>query len=172
MKALEFNILRMILLMTADYSFCEAFEKEGFNPDVSQLQNAYDASGGKINRKAARALKKVYKDHIFNGDEKDIKAYNEIVFPREVVFNDTLKVAQIVETTLPKGVIKILEGREDYKDSTDNNDKLYGAGAIEDAIIECEAGAEPYATQEDKDFLDVLNMKMGINEISYIQLIK
>ena len=172
MKKLEFNTLRMIILMTQDYSLCEAFEKEGFNPDVSQLRNAYDAGNGKINHKAENALKFIYREFVVNGDENDIKAYNDVTLPVEVAFNDTLKIAQIVESTLPKGVVKILAGREDYRDATDNDDKLYGTDAIETAIVECEVGTEPDAIQEDKDYLEALNNKMGVNEISYIQLIK
>lgn len=172
MKKLEFNTLRMIILMTQDYSLCEAFEKEGFNPDVSELRNAYDAGNGNINHKAKNALKFIYREHIVNGDENDIKAYNDITLPPTIEFNDILKVAQIIESTLPKGVVTILAGREDYRDATDNNDKLYGTDAIETAIIECEVGTEPDATQEDKDYLEALDKKMGANEISYIQLIK
>jgi len=81
MKPLEFNVLRMILLMTQEYSFCEAFEQEGFSSDVSQLQNAYDAGGGKINHKAEQALRRVYKNHIVNGFEAEIFEYNSIVLP-------------------------------------------------------------------------------------------
>ncbi|MHA1816815.1 MAG: hypothetical protein ACTSX1_12465 [Candidatus Heimdallarchaeaceae archaeon] len=172
MKALEFNVLRMIILMTQEYSFCEAFEQEGFSPDVSKLRNAYDAGDGKINHRAEMALKRVYKKHIAEGFEAEIIEYNAIVLPPTVEFNDTLKIAQIVESAMPKGVVKILAGREDYRDATDNNDKLYGTDAIETAIIECEVGTEPDAAQEDKDYLEALNNKMGVNEISYIQLIK
>jgi len=187
MKPLEFNVLRMILLMTANYSFCEAFEKEGFSPDVEQLRNTYDAFG-KVNHKAEHALKRIYKEHIayeikkgstgvFKDSierevQKNVKAYNEIVLPPEVMISDTLKVAQILESNVPEGVIAILTGREDFADNTTNGDKLYGASAIEDAHIETIDGTEADAAQEDKDFLNELRIKMGAKDYSYIQLIK
>ena len=168
MKALEFNVLRMILLMEIDYSFCEAFEKEGFSPDVEQLRNTYDAFG-KVNHKAEQALKRIYKELVV-GDA--LKAYNEIVLPPEVMISDTLKIAQILESNVPEGVIAILTGREDFADNTTNGDKLYGASAIEDAHIETIDGTEADAAQEDKDFLNELRIKMGAKDYSYIQLIK
>jgi len=91
---------------------------------------------------------------------------------KPIEFNDTLKVAQIVESTMPKGVVKILAGREDYNDATTNGDKIYGTDAIESAIIECDEGIEKSATKEDVEYLEALDQKMGANEISYIQLIK
>ena len=171
MKALEFNTLRMIILMTEDYSFCEAFEKEGFSPDASQLQDAYDAGGGKLNYKEVNALKYIYREFIVNGDENDIKQYNEIVMPPEIHFNDILVVAQVLESNLPKGVLEVLAGREEFKDATDNDDKLYGTSSFEDAIIECDAGVENH-NKEVLDYLEALNKKMANENISYIQLIK
>jgi len=170
MKPLEFNILRMIILMTEDYSFCEAFEKEGFNPDASDLRDIYDAMG-KIHYKAELALKRIYKEWVI-GDKDAIKKYNEIVLPPVIEFSDTLIVAQLLENNVPNGVIAILAGREDFADRTTNEDKLYGTNAIEEAHLEAEDGTEDDATQEDKDFLNELKVKMEALDYSYIQLIK
>lgn len=183
MKPLEFNVLRMIILMTQDYSFCEAFEKEGFNPDVNELRNVYDALG-KINHKAEQALKRIYKEHIayeikkgtekfFTSEiEKNVKAYNEIVLPPVIEFSDKLIVAQILERNVPEEVIAILTGREDFADNTTNGDKLYGASSIEDAHLETIDGTEADASEESKTYLNELRIKMGAKDISYIQLIK
>jgi len=171
MKALEFNVLRMIILMTEDYSFCESFEKEGFSPNVENLRNTFDALG-KLNYKAEAALKRVYNIHVLNGFEKDIKKYNEIVMPPVIEFSDKLVVAQMLESSIPKGVVAILTGREDFADNTTNGDKLYGAGAIEDAHTETIDGTEADATQEERDYLNELRVMMGAKDISYIQIIK
>lgn len=171
MKPLEFNVLRMILLMTAEYSFCEAFEKEGFSPDASLLRNTYDALG-KINHKAEQALKRVYKEHIVEGFDEDIKKYNEIVLPPEIQINDVIKVAQIVEDTMPKRIVEVLSGREDFSDTTTNGDRVYGANSIEEAHLEVENGTEPNVSEEDKSYLNELRVKMGAKDFCYIQLIK
>lgn len=76
MKILEFSVARMIGLMIEDYSFCEAFADQGFSADVNDLIVAH--SGGKINYKAERALRGIYKNNV-TGDEKATKIYNEVV---------------------------------------------------------------------------------------------
>ena len=115
MKPLEFNVLRMILLMTQEYSFCEAFEQEGFSPDVSQLQNSYDAGGGKINHKAEQALRRIYKNHIVNGFEAEILEYNSIVLPLNNItlvdqkFNDFIsKMEDKTAAAMLKAVVEAL----------------------------------------------------------------
>jgi len=115
MKPLEFNVLRMILLMTQEYSFCEAFEQEGFSPDVSQLQNSYDAGGGKINHKAEQALRRVYTYHIVNGFEAEILKYNSIVLPLNNItlvdqkFNDFIsKMEDKTAAEMLKAVVEAL----------------------------------------------------------------
>lgn len=170
MKPIEFNVLRMILLMTANYSFCEAFEKEGFTGDISELQGAYNVGNGKINHKAELVLRKIYKEHIVNGSEEDINEYNNIILPPEIKFISRLVIARILESSLPKGVAEILEGREDYV-ATEDNDKLYGTEALEDAIIECDV-ITFNRSKEVLAFLEALNLKMSIEGVSYIQIIK
>lgn len=73
---MKFDLFKMIALMVHDYSFCEAFEKEGFNSDVSELINVIKCTG-KINHKAELALRRIFKNNIV-GDKETEKLYNSL----------------------------------------------------------------------------------------------
>lgn len=165
MKALEFNTLRMITLMTKEYEFCEAFEKEGFSPDVSQLQMAYEAGGGKINHKAELALKRIYKEHIVEGYEEEIIKYNDVVMPIEIKFEEELKIVQLSQETIPDDIQWQLEKWASFKDSDSSlNETLTSLGTIEEMIPNCKETA--------KEYLTALVRAMNMADASYVQIVK
>lgn len=165
MKPLEFNLLRMITLMTQNYSFCESFEKEGFSADVSELQMAYDAGGGKINHKALLALKRIYKEHIVEGFDEDIKEYNEVVLPIEIKFDDELKVMQLMEEKIPNDVQKILEENASFVDTVKTLDESFiSVGTIEDL--------KEHHSEEVNNYLNKLFLALNGADAGYLKIMK
>ena len=164
MKALEFNILRMVALMIEEYSFCEAFEKEGFSADVGQLKVL--AENDMVSHKAKLALKRIYNMHILNGFDEDIKKYNEVeVTEQKVFFEEQLKVVQLRQELIPDDIQNSLEEEASFKDT--NND-------IGEYIISLGTVHELYskASEEQAAFLLELYNRMNFADASYVQIVK
>lgn len=77
MKALKFELMRMIILMQTTPSLVEAFKEAGFGANVKELKMLAD--NDIVNGKAVKALQKIYKELIEKGSDKMIEKYNSVI---------------------------------------------------------------------------------------------
>ncbi|MEK6829777.1 MAG: hypothetical protein AABY15_06675 [Nanoarchaeota archaeon] len=77
MKAMKFELMRMIVLMETEKSLVKEFKAEGFDGDIHTLRML--AENDSVNHKAVLALKRVYKKLIENGSDKMIEKYNSVI---------------------------------------------------------------------------------------------